>query len=187
MLVSLLQQQGYQGSERTLTRYISQLRQAQGLPAKPGHSPQSSVKVVDPQSPPLTARRVSYLIVKRQENRARADQELMEQVVAQHPDLAIAVALADEFLQLLRQRQGEALEAWLMKALKRLLKPFQSFAAGLLDDYAAVKASMMSNVSNGPVEGLNNRLKLLKQQMYGKTGSLSALLNKLLEPLVIQF
>jgi len=49
------------------------------------------VKVVDPQSPPLTARRVSYLIVKRQEKRALADQELMQQVVAQHPDLAIAM------------------------------------------------------------------------------------------------
>lgn len=145
------------------------------------------MKVVDPQSPPLTAHRVSYLIVKRQENRARADQELMEQVVAQHPDLAIAVAFADEFLRLLRQHQGEALEAWLMKALKSSFKPFQSFAAGLLDDYAGVKASMMSSVSNGPVEGLNNRLKLLKRQMYGKTGLLSTLLNKLLEPLVIQF
>lgn len=170
LLVSLLQQQGYQGSERTLTRYISHLRQAQGLPAKPGHSPQSSVKVVDPQSPPLTARRVSYLIVKRQENRARADRELMQQLVTKHSDLAIAVGLADEFLRLLRQRQGEALEAWLMKALESSFKPFQSFAAGLLDDYAAVKASMMSNVSNGPVEGLNNRLKLLKRQMYGRAG-----------------
>ncbi|HEY9626092.1 MAG TPA: transposase, partial [Coleofasciculaceae cyanobacterium] len=27
---------------------------------------------------------------------------------------------------------------------------------------------MMSNVSNGPVEGLNNRLKMLKRQMYGR-------------------
>ena len=57
-----------------------------------------------------------------------------------------------------------------MKALKSSFKPFQSFAAGLLDDYAAVKASMMSNVSNSPVEGLNNRLKLLKRQMYGRAG-----------------
>jgi transposase len=29
---------------------------------------------------------------------------------------------------------------------------------------------MMSEVSNGPVEGLINRLKMLKRQMYGRAG-----------------
>lgn len=57
-----------------------------------------------------------------------------------------------------------------MKALKSLLKPLQTFAQGLVEDYAAVKASMMTSVSNGPVEGLNNRLKMLKRQMYGRAG-----------------
>ena len=127
------------------------------------------LKPLDPQSPPLTARRVSYLLVKREE-RERKDTEVLRRLVTQHPDLAIAVELADEFLRLLRQRQGEAFEAWLMKALKSPLKPFQMFAKGLFDDYAAVKASMMSNLSNGPVEGLNNRLKMLKRQMYGRAG-----------------
>jgi transposase len=170
MLLNLLHQQGYRGSERTLTRYISQLRQAQGLPAKRGHSAQSPVRVIDPQLPPLTARRASYLVVKRQDNREPEDTELLAYLVTQHPNLATAVALADEFLQLLRQQRAEALEMWLMKALKSSLKPFQTFAQGLLDDYAAVRASMMSRVSNGPVEGLNNRLKLLKRQMYGRAG-----------------
>jgi transposase len=45
---------------------------------------------------------------------------------------------------------------------------YQTFAAGLRDDYAAVKASMFIEVSNGPVEGLNNKLKMLKLQMYGR-------------------
>jgi len=170
MLLTLLQQKGYIGSERTLTRYIGQLRQTQGLPAKRGHSAQSSVTVVAPQLPPLTARRASYLILQRQENREPEDTELLGHLVTQHPHLATAVALADEFLQLLRQQRAEALEMWLLKALKSSLKPFQTFAQGLLDDYAAVKASMMTRVSNGPVEGLNNRLKMLKRQMYGRAG-----------------
>ncbi len=57
-----------------------------------------------------------------------------------------------------------------MQALKSSLKPFQTFAEGLFNDYAAVQASMMSNVSNGPVEGLNNRLKMLKRQLDGRAG-----------------
>jgi transposase len=40
----------------------------------------------------------------------------------------------------------------------------------LFEDYAAVLASMMTSVSNGPVEGLNNRLKMLKRQMSGRAG-----------------
>lgn len=177
LLLSLLQQQGYDGSIRTLTRYISQLRQAQGLPAHLGHSPQSLVKVSVPQSCPLTALHASYLIVKRKENRVPEDRELLKQIAAQHPDLALAIELlADEFLGLLRQRQGEAFDGWLTRALKSSLKPFQTFAEGLSDDYDTVKSSMTSTVSNGVVEGLNNRLKMLKRQMYGRAGL--ALLNK---------
>jgi transposase len=170
LLVSLLQQQGYNGSERTVTRYISQLRSSQGLPVKQGHSAQSSVKVIDLQSPPLTARQASYLIVKRQENRQSEDTKLLEQIVAEHPDLAVAVKLAHEFLQLLPQQKADGFEKWLMQAMQSSLKPFEQFGRGLLEDYVAVKASMMSSVSNGAVEGLNNRLKMLKRQMYGRAG-----------------
>jgi len=52
---------------------------------------------------------------------------------------------------------------------------------GLLDDYAAVKASMSTEWSNGPVEGLNNKLKMLKRQMYGRA-SLDLLQKRLITP-----
>jgi transposase len=128
------------------------------------------VKVSDPQSSPLTKSRVAYLILKRVEHRDSQDIKLLDRIVAQHSNLALAVELADEFLQLLRQQQADAFDDWLMKALKSSLKPFVQFAEGLFEDYAAVKASMMTGVSNGPVEGLNNRLKMLKRQMYGRAG-----------------
>lgn len=90
--------------------------------------------------------------------------------MAQHHHLALAVELAEEFLQLLRQQQADAFDAWLMKARSSSLKPFEKLAEGLISDYAAVKASMMSDISNGPVEGSINRLKMLKRQMYGRAG-----------------
>lgn len=164
LLMSLLQQQGYEGSLRTVTRYISALRTAQGLPAKVRCSAQSSVKVYDLRSPPLTARRASYLVVTRPENRDSEAQALVEKLTNQHPDLAIAIEFADEFLQLIRQRKAEAFDAWISKVLKSSLKPFQAFAEGLLDDYDAVQAGMTLSISNGVVEGLNNRLKLLKRR-----------------------
>ena len=170
VLMNLLQQKGYKGSQRTLTRYLSRLREAQGLPPTRAQTAQNSPQVIDPQSPPLTARRASFLILQSEDNRDPADSELLAQIVARHPHLSLAVDLADEFLQLLRQQQADAFDAWLMKALSSSLNPFQKFAEGLISDYAAVKASMMSDVSNGPVEGLINRLKMMKRQMYGRAG-----------------
>jgi transposase len=82
----------------------------------------------------------------------------------------MAVTLAESFLALLRQRQPEGLMNWLNRALECSLLPLQSFAKGLLEDLTAVQASFSLEVSNGPVEGQNNRLKMLKRQMYGRAG-----------------
>lgn len=43
-LMNLLQQQGYTGSQRTLQRYLSRLREAQGLPPSPDSTCQTSAK-----------------------------------------------------------------------------------------------------------------------------------------------
>jgi len=169
-LMVLLQEKGYTGSLRTLTRYISAVREAQGLPPTRVQLPQNLPRVSEPQSPPLTVRRAAYLILKRPERRDSEESNLLEGLGAQHPTLALVVGLAEEFLQLLRQPTPEALDPWLRKAVSSSLSPLQSFAEGLLADYAAVKASLMFPVSNGPVEGLNNRLKMLKRQMYGRAG-----------------
>lgn len=170
ILMVLLQQQGYTGSERTLCRYLSSVRAAQGLPPTRVKPTFDLPPVRDPQSPPLTKSRAAYLILKRVEHRDAQDTKILARIVSQHSALALAVELADEFLQLLREQRAEAFDDWLMKAVQSSLKPFVQFAAGLFEDYAAVKASMMTTVSNGPVEGLNNRLKMLKRQMYGRAG-----------------
>ena len=50
------------------------------------------------------------------------------------------------------------------------IKAFQSFYKSLMEDYDAVKAGATLDVSNGQVEGQNNRLKMLKRQMFGRAG-----------------
>ena len=168
ILLKLREPYGFKGSLRTLQRYISGLREAQGLPPVRIKVHQTLPKVVDPQTPPFTPRQAAYLVVLKPENRQAEEADLLEQLVKQHEDLAQLVELADEFLELLRKRKSDAFDGWLMKAVGCAIKPLQTFAKGLFDDYAAVKASMMSEVSNGPVEGLNNKLKMLKRQMYGR-------------------
>ena len=170
VLFRLLRQKGYEGSARTVQRYVKSLRKAQGLPPLVKKAPDSLPKVIDPQTPPLTPKRAAYLIIVRPENRKEKDKELLEKTIQQHPDLALMVELADAFLELLRKQQANKLDIWIDRIFASPLKPLHSFAQGLLDDYAAVKASLMMAVSNGPVEGLNNKLKMLKRQMYGRAG-----------------
>lgn len=170
ILLKLLKLCGFEGSLGTLQRYISGLRKVQGLPPVRIKVAQALPKVVDPQSPPFTPRQAAYLVVLNRENRQAEETDLLERVMQQHPDLTLLVELADEFLQLLRQRQADAFDDWLLKAASCTLKPLQTFAKGLFDDYDAVKSSLMTEFSNGPVEGLNNKLKLLKRQMYGRAG-----------------
>ena len=44
----------------------------------------------------------------------------------------------------------------------------RSFARGLRQDEAAVRAALTLDWSNGPVEGRVNRLKSIKRSMYGR-------------------
>lgn len=170
VLMALLKPVGYEGSTRTLQRYISHLRSAQGLPPSRVRVTQPLPKVVDLQTPPLTPRRAAYLLVLKPENREPDDTALLEKLASQHSDIERLIDPADEFLQLLRQRKADAFDSWILKALTCKIQPLKRFAEGLLDDYDAVKASMSTDVSNGPVEGLNNKLKMLKRQMYGRAG-----------------
>lgn len=66
------------------------------------------------------------------------------------------------------ERDGEALEEWFEQVEESNLVEFKNFAKGLREDYAAVRAAMTYEWSNGMTEGHINRLKLIKRQMYGR-------------------
>ena len=92
----------------------------------------------------------------------------LAQLPAQPPELASAIALAQDVTRLGRERQPDQLEPWLARAAESPHVPLQRFAKGLRDDYDAVKAGVTLPWSNGPVEGHINRLKMLKRQMFGR-------------------
>jgi len=169
-LMERLRPLGYEGTLRTLQRYIRRLRYAQGLPPVRVRVDKPLPKVNLPKLPPFTPRQAAYLVVLKPENRQEQEVELLALMVKQHPDLAMLVDLSDAFLQMIRHRQSSLLDNWLAKVNKSSINPLRTFAKGIVDDYEAVKASMRYDWSNGPVEGLNNKLKMLKRQMYGRAG-----------------
>jgi transposase len=84
--------------------------------------------------------------------------------------MAQASTLSQAFLALVRERRGEALEAWITETTASGIEALTRLAQGLREDLAAVTAGLTLPWSNGPVEGHVNRLKLLKRQGYGRAG-----------------
>jgi transposase len=169
-----IQQQGYPGSYPTLARFTQQLRQLEpstpspdSLNDLPGRGPAPTGQKAAQK--PLTARRGAWLILQHQETLSDSEEDLLERL-AKQPELSEAIALAQEWIKLVRQRLPQQFDSWLERSENSSSKAFQSFAKGLKEDYDAVKNALTLEVSNGAVEGQNNRLKMLKRQMFGRAG-----------------
>ena len=163
-----LQQQGYRGSYATVVRYAQRLRQAQGLAPRQAPPEHPLPIVAEPQHGHLTPRGTAWLVLRRPETRAPEEEQQLVQLTAQQAELAEAVTLARDFVDLVRTRQPDRLDGWLARATSSAVEALQRFAHGLRDDYAAVKAGVTLPWSNGPVEGHINRLKMLKRHMFGR-------------------
>jgi transposase len=164
-----IQAQGYTGSYQTVARYVHQLAQAQGVTLRPYPTHRMLPPVAASSRPVLTARRASFLILRRTGTLRSQEQQLVQRLV-QQTELASAIALAQDFAHLVRQRLSDQFDLWLERAEQSQMPPFERFARSLKEDYDAVKAGVTLPTSNGQVEGQINRLKVLKRQMYGRAG-----------------
>jgi transposase len=76
----------------------------------------------------------------------------------------MACQLVATFLQMVRERTGEQLDAWLEEVKASRLEAFASFLTSVQQDKDAVLAGLMLPWSTGPLEGHVNRLKLIKRE-----------------------
>lgn len=117
---------------------------------------------------PWGAKRASWLFVLDQSNLDQENLAALERMKQAEPKIAAAMKLAQEFLQMLRNRQAGKLPDWLKRAKECGVEALKSFVNGLEKDLDAVRAALCLPWSNGPTEGNVNRLKLIKRQMYGR-------------------
>jgi transposase len=167
-LLRELRQRGYGGSYARVAAYARRLRQAQGLAPGQRRPRQSLPRVAEPVCQPLTPRRATWLVLRRETQRTEAEAQQLAHVRAQDTEVAEAIDLAQDFATLVRQRQPAQLDPWLQRATTSTLEALQRFATGLYEDYAAVKAGVTLPWRTGPVEGHINRFKMLKRQMFGR-------------------
>jgi transposase len=163
-----LRQRGYAGGYGVVAAYARRLRQAQGLPPGRRRPRQPLPAVAEPRCQPLTPRRASWLVLRRETKRTEVEAQQLTQLQAQDPEVAEAIDLAQDFTQMVRQRQPESLDPWLQRASTSTVEAIQRFAKGLYEDYDAIKAGVTLPWSSSPVEGHINRLKMVKRQMFGR-------------------
>jgi transposase len=143
-------------------RFAAQLRRAEADGRPAGASRRSKA------APTPTARHVAGRFRRRPADRKPERRAHLERVPQADATLATAYRLTQDCAVLVRERQGERLDAWLTEAEACELPALQRLAKGVRADLDAVRAGPTETWSNGPTEGFVHKFKLLKRQGYGR-------------------
>jgi transposase len=158
-LLQEIKAMGYQGGQTLLYRYLGQGR-------------------ADEMHPPPSPRRLTSWITTDPDKLTDATRTRLEHTLKQCPELTTAAGHVRDFAALLTaDHDGDLathtsrLDEWIATVRADTTVPaLRSFAEGLLIDHDAVAAGLALPYSNGPAEGVVNKIKLLKRQMYGRAG-----------------
>ncbi len=164
-----VKEQGYPGTDSNIVRFFGHLRKhfnQAGTFKQVDPATQTPVQV-PPKRPP-SASQVAHWITFKEEQRLDWQQKYLTQLCEADQEIRETYELITDFTTMLRERQGERLDAWLQKVEEQGPPELTNFAQGLKRDYDAVKAGLPLEWSNGQTEGQVHRLKLLKRQMYGR-------------------
>ena len=152
-------------------RYLERLRAPQGRSVEVTPSkPQRRTNVLAEPSPleNFSAQRATWLFVRQVDELDETQHNELALIRPASPSVEAAYRLTQAFMQMIGERTGHHLDAWLSSAEASRLPEFESIARGIQHDKAAVLAGLTLPYSNGPLEGPVNRLKLLKRSMYGR-------------------
>ena len=154
--------QGYPGSLRTIERVTQGFR--------PHGSHLVSKQAITFGKPP-SAHSTALMIVRPAQNRTKDQIAFLDQLVQSAPTMARIISLAQDFGNLLRQREGKArLEQWKAAVRESGIAELIEFVDGLADDAEAVANGCTLSWSNGMVEGFVNKVKWIKRSSYGQAG-----------------
>jgi transposase len=147
-----LRARGYPGGYSRVRDYLLPWRDAAVIPA--------------PAPQPPKVRQVTAWIMTDPEHLSSGSTRQLASITASCPELAAVQGHVQAFAQLMTERRGRQLEAWMTAA--GAAPELASFIAGLRRDQDAVTAALTLPWSSGAVEGHINRIKMLKRQMYGR-------------------
>jgi transposase len=117
---------------------------------------------------PFSVRQTAWLFVKDRQKSDGNKAKYLDQLLAQSDDFQKLYMLVHQFWEIVNERKKDQLSAWLSDTKNSGIVEPKNFAQGLEKDLKAIEATLTYKWSNGPVEGHNNGLKMIKRQMYGR-------------------
>ncbi|MEQ7124878.1 transposase [Actinopolymorpha sp. B11F2] len=96
------------------------------------------------------------------------DQDKLNHALAACPHLAATATHVTSFAEMMTGLHGDRLIAWMNTVDAEELPHLHSFTTGLRRDLEAVINGLTLPHSSGPVEGIVNKIKYLKRQMFGR-------------------
>lgn len=85
-----------------------------------------------------------------------------------HPDVDTILKLVADFKEIILGNEVKKLDEWLDLARKKDVAELNCFIKLIDGDREAVENAIIYHYSNGLTEGHNNKIKLIKRQMYGR-------------------
>lgn len=138
-----IQEQGYTGTEKTVYRFLAQLRGKQRIIQK-GTAPQAPLQ-------DFSAKDAVWLFVRNPDKLDEQEQETLTAICQASETARAMYQLVQEFRDMLHQRTGEKLDEWLEKVRASQIRELQSFVTGIERDKAAVVAGLTLPYSNDHV------------------------------------
>lgn len=127
---------------------------------------ETNVEADQPRS--ATPKALAWLIWRDPEKLSPEERQVLSALTEKLPALASVGELTRRFVRAVREKGVQDVEAWLVQAKESESREVQVFAASLERDKEALLAAVQLPWSNGPVEGVVNKIKLVKRQMFGR-------------------
>lgn len=161
-----LQQQGYKGSYAPVRRWVYMQKHY-------------AHQVIEPKAIQITSKQLAYLFLRDEASLDDSEKTNLQRILESLPSLKQLRDVAITFKQALIQKKPDTLDTWSQQVEDSSFTFFQAFVQGLRLEWEALKAACTLAWSNGPTEGVVNRIKLVKRQMYGR-GSFELLRKRVL-------
>jgi len=154
-----IREKGYSGTQAAIRGYVSkEQRIRRDLQTAAGGDP---VEFVD-------KKWLIRLLYKPVEDVKGISAEQLTAIFANYPLAERILSLVNEFKELLKGRNLNALPSWMNKAARFNLPELDAFVNGLEQDIRAVTNAFTFDFSNGLAEGFINKIKVVKRIMYGR-------------------